>query len=256
MILAVDIGNSNIVIGCFDKSEILFVERLSTNRSATSLEYTVMIKNILELNSLSAESINGGIISSVVPPLTETLKEAMARIGCEHTLVVGPGIKTGLKILLDNPSQLGSDRVADAVAAINFYQPPLILIDMGTATTISVIDRDKNFLGGMIIPGLRVSLESLESRTSQLPRISLTPPPHIIGSNTIDCMRSGILYASAAALDGTVERIENELGEKCTIVSTGGLASTVIPFCKRDIIIDDTLLLKGLRMIYEKNRRR
>ncbi len=253
MILAVDIGNSNIVIGCFDKKDILFVERLSTNHQSTSLEYMVMIKNILELNGLGNAQIDGGIISSVVPPLTVTLKMAMERLGYGEILVVGPGIKTGLKILLDNPAQLGSDRVADAVAGINLYPVPLILIDMGTATTISVIDGKKNFLGGMIIPGLRVSLDSLASRTSQLPKISLTPAKKVIGTNTVDCMKSGIINANASALDGVIERIEEELGESCTVVATGGLANVVIPSCKRKIINDEMLLLKGLRIIYEKN---
>lgn len=253
MILAVDIGNSNIVIGCFDKKDILFVERLSTNHQSTSLEYMVMIKNILELNGLGSTQIDGGIISSVVPPLTVTLKMAMERLGYGEILVVGPGIKTGLKILLDNPAQLGSDRVADAVAGINLYPVPLILIDMGTATTISVIDGKKNFLGGMIIPGLRVSLDSLASRTSQLPKISLTPAKKVIGTNTVDCMKSGIINANASALDGVIERIEEELGESCTVVATGGLANVVIPSCKRKIINDEMLLLKGLRIIYEKN---
>ncbi len=253
MILAVDIGNSNIVIGCFDKKDILFVERLSTNHQSTSLEYMVMIKNILELNGLGSAQIDGGIISSVVPPLTVTLKMAMERLGYGEILVVGPGIKTGLKILLDNPAQLGSDRVADAVAGINLYPVPLILIDMGTATTISVIDGKKNFLGGMIIPGLRVSLDSLASRTSQLPKISLTPAKKVIGTNTVDCMKSGIINANASALDGVIERIEEELGESCTVVATGGLANVVIPSCKRKIINDEMLLLKGLRIIYEKN---
>jgi type III pantothenate kinase len=254
MILAVDIGNSNIVIGCFDKNEIMFVERLSTNHQSTAMEYTVMIKTILELNNLAPSNIHGGIISSVVPPLTATLKAAMERLGCGEILVVGPGIKTGLKIMLDNPAQLGSDRVADAVAAVNLYPVPLILIDMGTATTVSVIDREKNFLGGMIIPGLKVSLDSLANRTSQLPKISLTPAKRVIGTNTVDCMKSGIINATASSLDGVIERIEEELGEKCTVISTGGLAGVVLPYCKRDIIMDNMLLLKGLRIIYGKNR--
>ncbi|MCD7742402.1 MAG: type III pantothenate kinase [Ruminococcus sp.] len=254
MILAVDIGNSNIVIGCFDKNEIMFVERISTNHQSTQMEYTVIIKNILELNGLVGEHIDGGIISSVVPPLTETLKSAMERLGCGEILVVGPGIKTGLKILLDNPVQLGSDRVADAVAAINLYPAPLILIDMGTATTVSVIDRNKSFLGGMIIPGMSVSLDSLTNRTSQLPKISLVPAKKVIGTNTIDCMKSGIINATASSLDGVIERIEEELGEGCTVVSTGGLANLVVPYCKREIILDETLLLKGLRIIYSKNK--
>ncbi|MBP0965508.1 MAG: type III pantothenate kinase [Oscillospiraceae bacterium] len=254
MVLAVDIGNSNIVLGCFEGSEIKFVERLSTNLNSTELEYTVLIKTILELNNIDGNTFEGGIISSVVPSVTHTVKKAMERLTGRDTIVVEPGLKTGLKIRLDNPAQLGSDRVADAVAAINFYPCPSIIIDMGTATTISVIGADKSFLGGMIIPGLRVSLESLSMRTSQLPKISLEPPKRVIGSNTVDCMKSGIIYYTASGIDGAVDRLEAELGEKCTVISTGGLANTIIPFCKRDIIIDDKLLLKGLMVIYNKNK--
>lgn len=254
MVLAVDIGNSNIVLGCFEGDKIQFIERLSTNQNSTTLEYTVLIKNILELNELSSHTFDGAIISSVVPSVTHTVRDAVLRLTGKNAMIVGPGIKTGLKIMLDNPAQLGSDRVADAVAAINYYPCPLIIIDMGTATTISTIDRDKNFLGGMIIPGLRVSLDSLTSRTSQLPKISLDPPKKVIGSNTIDCMKSGIIYSTASSIDGVVSKIEEELGEKCTVISTGGLSNTIIPFCRRNIIIDDQLLLKGLMIIYNKNQ--
>jgi type III pantothenate kinase len=256
MVLAVDIGNSNIVLGCFDKDkeEILFIERLSTNQNSTALEYTIMIKNILELNQLSHHSFDGGIISSVVPSVTHTMQDAVTRLTGKPVMVVGPGVKNGLKIKLDNPAQLGSDRVADAVAAINSYPCPLIIIDMGTATTISVIDREKNFLGGMIIPGLRVSLDSLTMRTSQLPKISLDPPKKVIGSNTVDCMKSGIIYSTASSIDGVIERIEEELGESCTVISTGGLSRAIIPYCRHDIVLDDQLLLKGLMIIYKKNR--
>ncbi len=254
MVLAVDIGNSNIVLGCFEDDKIEFVERLSTSQNSTVLEYAVLIKTILELNNLSSHNFEGAIISSVVPSVTHTVKEAVFRLTGKDAMVVGPGIKTGLKIMLDNPAQLGSDRVADGVAAVNNYPCPLIIIDMGTATTISAIDRDKNFLGGMIIPGLRVSLDSLINRTSQLPKISLDPPKKVIGSNTIDCMKSGIIYSTASSIDGMIERIEEELGEKCTVISTGGLANTIIPYCKRSIIIDDKLLLKGLMIIYSKNK--
>ena len=238
MILAVDIGNSNIVLGCFEGEEILFTERLSTNLQATTLEYTIMIKNILELNGFNDCSFQGGIISSVVPSVTLAVKAAMERLTDHRVMVVGPGIKTGLKILLDNPAQLGSDRVADAVAAVNNYQAPIIIVDMGTATTISVIDHDKNFLGGMILPGLRASLDSLTNRTSQLPNISLVPPKKIIGSNTIDCMKSGIINGTASSIDGIIDRIEDELGEKCTVISTGGVSQTIIPFCKKEIILE------------------
>ncbi len=254
MILAVDIGNSNIVIGCFDGNEILFIERLSTNQQCTALEYVISIKTILEINSIKIEHIEGCIISSVVPSVTQTLKAALERLTNTEVMTVGPGIKTGLKIMLENPAQLGSDRVADAVAGINLYPVPLIIIDMGTATTVSVIDRDKNYLGGMIIPGLRVSLDSLTMRTSQLPKIGLEAPKRVIGSNTVECMKSGIIYYSAAGIDGVTQRIEESLGEKCTILSTGGLANKIIPHCKREIIIDEQLLLKGLMIIYNKNK--
>lgn len=253
MVLAVDIGNSNIVLGCFENGKIIFVERLATNQNSTALEYAVIIKTVLELNNIDSRNFEGSIISSVVPSVTHTIKDAVLRLTGKNAMVVGPGMKTGLKIMLDNPAQLGSDRVADAVAAINYYPCPLIIIDMGTATTISVIDRDKNFLGGMIIPGLRVSLDSLTNRTSQLPKISLDPPKKIIGSNTVDCMKSGIIYSNASSIDGVIKRIENELGEKCSVISTGGLAHAIIPFCEHDITIDDRLLLKGLMIIYNKN---
>ena len=253
MVLAVDIGNSNIVLGCFEKDEILFIERLSTNHGYTSLEYTIMIKNILELNGMMGHSFDGAIISSVVPNVTHTMQDAMTRITGKQVMVLGPGVRTGLKILLDNPAQLGSDRVADAVAAAHEYPCPLIIIDMGTATTISVLDGEKNFRGGVIIPGLRVSLDSLTSRTSQLPDISLDPPKRVIGTNTVDCMRSGIIYSTASSIDGIIERMEEELGESCTVISTGGLARVIVPYCKREIILDDRLLLKGLMLIYNKN---
>lgn len=253
MILAVDIGNSNIVLGCFEGNEIQFVERLSTNQNSTALEYTVLIKTILELNNLSEHIFDGAIISSVVPSVTHTVRDAVLRLTGQHAMIVGPGLKTGLKIMLDNPAQLGSDRVADAVAAINHYPCPMIIIDMGTATTISVIDREKNFLGGMITPGLRVSLDSLTNRTSQLPKISLDPPKKVIGTNTIDCMKSGIIYSTASSIDGIIDRIQEELGEECTVISTGGLANSIIPFCRHNITIDDQLLLKGLMVIYNKN---
>ena len=255
MILAVDIGNSNIVIGCFEGDDVFFIERLSTNQQCTDLEYVIAFKSILELNDIGVDAIEGCIMSSVVPSVTEIVKSALERLTHARVMTVGPGIKTGLRIMLDNPVQLGSDRVADAVAAVNLYEAPLIIIDMGTATTVSVIDKDKNYLGGMIIPGLRVSLDSLTMRTSQLPKIGIEPPKRVIGANTVECMKSGIIYYSAAGIDGVIERIEDTLQSKCTVVSTGGLADKIIPYCKREIIIDEQLLLKGLMIIYKKNKK-
>ena len=168
--------------------------------------------------------------------------------------IVGPGVKTGLNILMDNPAQVGSDRIVNAVAAINEYPAPLIIIDMGTATTFCVVDEKKNYIGGMILPGVRISLDALTSRTSQLSRISIEAPKKTIGKNTIDCMKSGIINGNAACIDGMVQRIERELGQKATVLATGGLAKKIVPYCEQKIIVDDELLLKGLRLIYNKNK--
>lgn len=253
MVLAIDIGNSNIVVGCFDRDQVRLLERLSTNRSATALEYAVLIRAVLELGGLSAKDFDGGIVCSVVPAVTHSVRDAVEKITGKQPLVVGPGLKTGLSIRLDNPAQLGSDRVADAVGAIAHYPCPLIIIDMGTATTISVVDENRQFIGGMIMPGLRISTEALTSRTSMLPQIALENPKKVIGRNTVDCMRSGIIFGCASTLDGAITRIEEELGKKCTVVSTGGNARLVVPYCRRQILLDDTLLLKGLMQLYAKN---
>ncbi|MBP3913076.1 MAG: type III pantothenate kinase [Lachnospiraceae bacterium] len=254
MLLAVDIGNTNLVVGVLDQGEIRFFERVSTDLSKTALEYALCFKNILELHSLSSAEIDGAILASVVPPLTSLITEALGKICSCRVRTVGPGLKNGLKIHMDDPAQIGADLIVGAVAGIHDYTCPLIIIDMGTATTISVIDDRKTYSGGMILPGLRVSLDSLTSRTSKLPRIGLDPPKQLIGKNTIDCMKSGILYGTASMLDGMIERIEDELGMKATIIATGGLASTVVSLMKNDVILDDDLLLRGLYYIYEKNK--
>lgn len=253
MILAIDIGNTNIVLGCIKDRKILFTERLSTDQAKTDLEHAISIKMVLELHNINPREVEGAIIGSVVPPITTLIKEALYKItGC-NAMIVGPGVKTGLNILMDNPAQVGSDLIVGAVAGIAEYTLPLVLVDMGTATTICVIDEHKNYIGGMILPGLRVSLDSLTSRTSQLPRISLDPPKRLIGKNTIECMKSGILYGNAACIDGMIDRIEADLGQKTTVVATGGLAGKIIPLCSHDVILDDELLLKGLLLLYEKN---
>ena len=254
MILAIDVGNTNIVIGGFSEETILFRERVSTKPTATDLEYATMIKTAMEMNDITPETVTGGILSSVVPSVTNTIKRACQK-ACQITpLIVGPGIKTGLSILIDNPKQLGSDLVVDAVAGINLYPVPQIIIDMGTATTYSVIDKNRNYLGGLITTGMAISADALISRTSQLPRVSLEVPKKVIGTNTVDSLKSGILYSTAASMEGIITRIEQELGEKCTVIATGGLAGLVTPLAKRDIILDDDLLLKGLMLIYNKNQ--
>lgn len=253
MILAIDMGNTNIVIGCIDDEKIHFVERMSTDQSKTELEYAISFKNVLELYQIDVKDIDGVIISSVVPPLVNIIKKAVKKVVNKTPKVVGPGIKTGLNILMDNPAQVGSDMIVCAVAGVKEYGAPLIFIDMGTATTISVIDENKNYIGGVILPGAYTSLNALVSNTAQLPRISLEAPKKVIGKNTIDCMKSGMIYGNAACLDGMIERMEAELGREAAVVATGGLAASVVEHCKKKIIIDDALLLKGLKMIYDKN---
>lgn len=253
MILAIDIGNTNIVIGCCENNSILFRDRISTNHTATVLEYIAILKTAFELNGIAPSDISGIVISSVVPAVTNTLKQASEKYTHAKAIIVGPGIKTGLSILIDNPAQLGSDLVVDAVAGINYYSLPLVIIDIGTATTLSVIGENGDYIGGMIVPGVSVSHDSLISRTSQLPKIAFERPKRVIGKNTVECMKSGLLYGSAGAIDGLIDRINDELGKECTVVATGGLANVIIPLCKSKIVLDDDLLLKGLMIIYNKN---
>ncbi|MDE5883484.1 MAG: type III pantothenate kinase [Oscillospiraceae bacterium] len=254
MLLAIDVGNTNIVLGCFDKDTILFRERLSTNQQATDLEYISGIKMALDMHGIEKDLIQDAIISSVVPSVTATLREAVSKYIHKRVMVVNPGIRTGLSILIDNPAQLGSDLVVDAVASLQEYPAPMIIIDMGTATTLSVINEKKQYIGGVITTGMAVSVDALVSRTSQLPKISFEPPKKVIGTNTIDCMKSGILYGTASMLDGMITRIEQELGHSCTVIATGGLSRMIVPLCTHEMILDDDLLLKGLYAIYQKNK--
>ncbi len=253
MILAIDIGNTNIVIGCIEDDQILFVERLYTDVKKSELEYAISIKNVLEIYGADRKQIKGGIISSVVPPVTNTIRNAAAKVIEKDMLVVGPGVKTGLDIRIDNPAQLGPDLAVGAAAGIEEYGSPLIIIDMGTATTFTVVNEKRQVIGGMILPGVGVALDSLISRTSQLPKISLEPPKKFIGSNTVDCMKSGVLYGNASCIDGMIGRIREELGVSPKVVATGGMAKHIIPCCREEIQMDDALLLKGLNLIYKKN---
>ena len=255
MILAVDIGNTNVVLGCMEDDKILFLERMATDRRATDMEYLVRIRSVLKYRGIDPARLEGAIICSVVPIVTMNIRPAVEQLIGKQAVVVGPGLKTGLRINIDNPGALGADRVADAVAAVNLYPVPLITIDMGTATTVGVVDETKTFIGGMIVPGVMVSLNALAGGTAQLPHISLDPPKHAIGRNTVECMQNGIIYHNAAGVDGMIERIEDQLGKKCTVVITGGLSTVIAPHCKHEMIHDPELLLKGLMILYRKNAR-
>lgn len=254
MILTITIENTNTIIGCFREKELVFVESISTNTARTELEYIMSLRCMFEMHSHRTEEIEGTIISSVVPPATEIVKNAAKRLTGQEAMVIGPGVKTGLNIATENPAQLGSDLVANAVAGIMQYEAPMIIVNLGTATTLSVIDEKKHYIGGMIIPGIQVSSASLTKEAAQLPGIGLGKPKKVIGTNTIECMKSGLIYGNASCIDGSIARIEKELGQPVkTIVATGTYAKHILPYCGRKMCLNEHLLLEGLRFIYEKN---
>ena len=255
MILVVDIGNSNVVIGGVDGEKILFEARLRTDSTKTSDEYTIDLKNILDIYSVNKELIEGSIIASVVPQVLNTFQTALMKLTGKKALVVGPGLKTGLNIAIDNPSQTGADLVVGAVAALREHKAPLIVIDMGTATTMVVLDKTGALIGGSISPGVKISMDALTGGTALLPGLQLDQPKRAIGRNTTDCMRSGIMLGTACMLDGMIQRMEEELGYQTTVVVTGGIAKFVVPMCRREMIYDKDLLVKGLAALYRENKR-
>ena len=254
MLLAIDIGNTHIVIGCIENDKIVCEARIATDKTRTSDQYGVEIKTMIEAFGCRIDDVEDCIISSVVPPVFNAVRSGVYKITERRPMVVGHGLKTGLDIRMDNPSQVGSDRIVIAVAALAKREPPLILIDMGTATTVEVIEPKNKYLGGVIMPGARVSLDALTNSTAQLPGINLDRPGRIIAKNTVDSMRSGIMYGTAAMLDGVIDRMEEELGHPSTIVATGGVAPYVIPLCKHKITLERDLLLRGLNVIYKMNK--
>lgn len=255
MILAVDIGNSNIVIGGMHDEKIFFEARLRTDATKTSDEYCINLKMILEVYDVKPTDVEGAIIASVVPQVLNSIKTALKKLTGLDALVVGPGLKTGLNIKIENPAQTGADLVVGCVAALREHKPPMIVIDMGTATTMIALDHTGAFIGGCISPGVKISMDALTERTALLPGLQLDQPKKAIGRNTIDCMRSGIMMGAACMLDGMVERMEEELGSPATVVVTGGIARFVIPMCRKSMVYDKDLLLKGLWALYRDNTR-
>ena len=255
MIFTVDIGNSNIVLGGVNGSDIVFEARLRTDATKTSDEYCIDLKMILDVYGIKTEEVEGSIIGSVVPQVLNSMQTAIKKLTGKPALVVGPGLKTGLNIKIENPAQTGADLVVGCVAALREHKPPMIVIDMGTATTMVVLDQDGALIGGSISPGVKVSMDALTERTALLPGLQLDQPKRAIGRNTIDCMRSGIMLGNACMIDGMVGRMEAELGQKTTVIATGGIAKFVIPLCRTPIIYDKDLLVKGLAMLYRDNRK-
>lgn len=256
MILTIDVGNTNTTFGCFDEGgALVFESRISTDIYRMQDQYAVSLADILRLYDIDRESVSGAVLSSVVPPVTAQIKPAVEKICKCRVMTVGPGLKTGLNIKIDEPASLGADIAAVAVGAKEYYALPAIVVDLGTATKVLAVDKTGAFIGGIIAPGLKISAEALSAKTAALPLIGVSGEPlkRVIGANTIDCMRSGLLYGHAFMLDGMIESFEKEIGEKCTVVATGGFSTVIRPLCKTDFILDENLILKGLLAIYRKN---
>ena len=256
MLLAVDVGNTNIVIGCIEDGEIVGITRMETDLDKTAHEYAIALKSALAFGGIDPKGMEGIILSSVVPPLNAALSAAVRMVTDKTPVVVGPGMKTGLNIGVDDPATMGSDLVVGAAAALSMHEPPLIIIDMGTATTMTVIDSNARIRGGAIIPGARLSLDALAAGAAQLPHISLDAPKRCISSETVEAMRSGVVIGTACMIDGMIERMEEELGERVAVIATGGLSGTIIPHCRREIDYEKNLLLNGLWVLYQKNRKK
>lgn len=254
MILTVDVGNTNITIGAFEDKTLKFTARMATDVRRTGDQYAVELYDLMRLNGYTAAVLDGAVICSVVPPVGDAMQMAIEKLSGIKAIVVGPGVKTGLNIKIDNPAQLGADLVAGAVGAIAKYPMPCIIIDMGTATTLSVLDKNGSFLGGVIAAGVGLTLDALTSHTAQLPSISVEAPEKAIGTNTVQSMQAGLVFGTASMIDGLIARIEIELGSSTTVVATGGRAAQIINFCEKEILLDDNLLLDGLIYIYNKNQ--
>ena len=256
MILAIDVGNTNIVIGTIENGEINNIVRIHTDLRETGTEYAIQLRQIADFYGIDLKALEGAIISSVVPPVTESLKLAVERTVGKKPLIVGPGMKTGMNVRIDDPSTVAADLIVSSVAAMTYYGSPVIIVDMGTATTMVVIDKDGCYKGGAIIPGLKLSYGALASGTSLLPDISIIPPKKVVATNTVDCMRSGAVYGTASLIDGMIDRMEEELGYECTVVATGGLAQSIVNHCRHELIFDGDLILKGLWTLYQKNTKK
>ena len=253
MLLAIDMGNTNIEFGLLDNGKTVFSERVKTDLEKTATEYAVLLHTILEIRGIDTSLIDGAIISSVVPPLTTPLKNAVKAAAGITPLIVGPGIKTGLKVKVGDPKEVGADLVVGSVAGMQIYGAPLIVIDMGTATTAVVVDKDNCFLGGAVIPGAVVSLNALSNSASKLPMIDIAAPKKVINGGTVEAMQSGLVYGQASLLDGMIRKMNREMGYEMKVVATGGLARLIVPYCESDIILDNDLMLKGLDIIYKMN---
>lgn len=256
MILTVDVGNTNIVLGCVENGEVISRSRLATKPSDLPNDYALKMRQSFEFDGVDYTKFEGAILSSVVPQVNRAIRAAVRKLTGLECVMVGAGIKTGVNVKIDDPGTLAGDLITGAVGALSIYEPPLIIIDMGTATTMVVADKDGAYIGGAIIPGVNLSYDALSQGTSLLPSISIEAPKKCIATNTVDSMKSGAVFGTAAMLDGMIDRMEDELGQSATIVATGGLSGSVIKYCRHEIMHEPDLLLKGLAILYQKNARK
>lgn len=254
MLLTIDMGNTRTELCIFDDEKIVMSERIATDINKTAMEYAVLLFTLFEINEIDPKDVEGSILGSVVPPLNYKFSEAIKKVTGKKPLVVGPGVKNGLKIKIEDPKSLGADLVAASVGAIKIYGAPVIVVDMGTATTITYVDENENYLGGVFMPGVMTSLNSLATNTSQLPKIGLVAPKKVICGETIKALQSGIVYGEASMIDGMVERMWQEVGNQAKVVATGGLGKIILPYCRNEIILDTELVPKGLRLIWLLNK--
>jgi type III pantothenate kinase len=253
MLLAVDIGNTNVVLGLYEQEKLVQTFRVATVRSRTEDEYAVLLQQLLSLRQLTAKAVSAAIIASVVPQLTDVLISAIRQAVGREPLIVGPGLKTGMPVLYDNPHDVGADRVVDAIAAYARYQSGVIVVDFGTATTFNCVSPKGEYLGGVIVPGVKVSLEGLMQSAAKLRPVELTAPPRVLGRNTTHALQSGVIHGYAAMVDGLVDRLIDELGFPCKVIATGGLATLIGKHARRIEELDENLTLEGLRILYDRN---
>lgn len=253
--LAVDMGNSSLAVGIMNEQGVAYASRIKTDRQKTEMHYLLQFRQILAEFKIEASDINGSILSSVVPELNFSVMLAMKWLTGKEVMILGnEDVDTGLEIAITDPSSLGKDRIADCVGALTQYEAPMIIIDMGTATTVNIIDDQKRYIGGMIIPGVKISLNALSKSASQLPRVPIEAPKTIIGRNTTECMKSGVIYGFASMIDGLIDRLSSELGGNPTVVVTGGNSKFIVPYCNHTFIYDEYLLLKGMYYIYKSSQ--
>ncbi len=253
MILTIDVGNTNVVLGCVEDGVVVSRSRLATNTSDLPNDYAMKMRQSFAFDSIDYHEFEGAILSSVVPQVNRAIRSAVRKLTGLECIIVGAGIKTGVNVKIDDPGTLAGDLITGTVGALSMYKPPIIIVDMGTATTIVAVDKDGAYIGGAIVPGVNLSFEALSQGTSLLPNISIEAPRKCIATNTVDSMKSGAVFGTAAMIDGMIERMEEELGQSATVVATGGLSGGIIPYCKHEIKHEPDLLLKGLAILYQKN---